>query len=124
MPRRSERRRGRGCKDGSKYGSKYRAIAKVSDVLPHVVSNVLVASQDFIDKEPDKLRAIMLAHKQSVDFVYAHPKEAAQQSLPRMVNIDLSPRSVPVSRIRVEFQSPTDLKAAGDLEKADFSALL
>ena len=38
----------------SKYGSKYRAIAKVSDVLPHVVSNVLIASQDFIEKEPDK----------------------------------------------------------------------
>jgi NitT/TauT family transport system substrate-binding protein len=73
----------------SKYGSKYRAIAKVSDVLPHVVSNVLVASQDFIEKEPDKLRAIMRTHKQAVDFVYAHPREAAQQSLPRMVNVDL-----------------------------------
>ncbi len=73
----------------SKYGSKYRAIARVSDVLPHVISNVLVASQDFIDKRPDKLRAIMLAHKQAVDLVYAHPKQAAQQSLPRMVNTDL-----------------------------------
>ena len=73
----------------SKYGTKYRAIAKVSDVLPHVISNVLVASQEFIDKQPDKLRAIMLAHKQAVDFVYAHPKDAAQQSLKRMVNVDL-----------------------------------
>jgi len=73
----------------SKYGSKYRAIAKVSDVLPHVISNVLVASQELIDKQPDKVRALMLAHKQAVDFVYAHPKEAAQQSLKRMVNIDL-----------------------------------
>jgi len=74
----------------SKFGSKYRAIAKVSDVLPHVIANVLVASQDFIDKHPDKLRAIMLTHKQAVDFVYAHPKEAAQQSLKRMVNIDIN----------------------------------
>jgi NitT/TauT family transport system substrate-binding protein len=73
----------------SKYGSKYRAIARVSDVLPHVISNVLVASQDIIDRQPNKLRAIMLAHKQAVDFVYAHPKQAAQVSLPRMVNIDL-----------------------------------
>jgi len=73
----------------SKYGSKYRAIAKVSDVLPHVISNVLVASQELIDKQPDKVRALMLTHKQAVDFVYAHPKEAAQQSLQRMVNIDL-----------------------------------
>jgi len=74
----------------SKFGSKYRAIAKVSDVLPHVIANVMVASQDFIDKHPDKLRAIMLTHKQAVDFVYAHPKEAAQQSLKRMVNIDIN----------------------------------
>jgi NitT/TauT family transport system substrate-binding protein len=74
----------------SKFGSKYRAIAKVSDVFSHVIANVLVASQEFIDKYPDKLRAIMLAHKQAVDFVYAHPKEAAQQSLKRMVNIDLA----------------------------------
>jgi len=73
----------------SKYGNKYRAIARVSDVLPHVISNVLVASQDFIDTKPDKLRALMLTHKQAVDFVYAHPKEAAQQALKRMVNIDL-----------------------------------
>jgi NitT/TauT family transport system substrate-binding protein len=73
----------------SKYGSKYRAIARVSDVLPHVISNVLVASKDFIEQHPNKLRAIMLAHKQAVDFVYAHPTEAAKQSLKRMVNIDL-----------------------------------
>ena len=73
----------------SKYGSKYRAIARVSDVLPHVISNVLVASQDFIDSKPDKLRALMRTHKQAVDFVYAHPKEAAQQALKRMVNVDL-----------------------------------
>ena len=31
----------------------------------------------------------MRTHKQAVDFVYAHPREAAQQSLPRMVNVDL-----------------------------------
>jgi ABC-type nitrate/sulfonate/bicarbonate transport system substrate-binding protein len=50
---------------------------------------VLVASEDFIEKEPDRLRAIMRTHKQAVDFVYAHPREAAQQSLSRMVNVDL-----------------------------------
>jgi NitT/TauT family transport system substrate-binding protein len=72
----------------SKYGSKYRAIAKVSDVLPKVSSNLLVASQDFIDKEPDKVRAIMKTYKQAVDFVYAQPQEAAHIALKRMVNVD------------------------------------
>jgi NitT/TauT family transport system substrate-binding protein len=73
----------------SKYGNKYHPIARVSDVVPHVISNVLVASQDFIDTKPDNLRALMRTHKQAVDFVYAHPKEAARQALNRMVNIDL-----------------------------------
>lgn len=72
----------------SKFGDKYRPIAKASDVLPHVAPLVLVASQEFIDKQPDKLRAILKAHKQAVDFIYAHPKEAAHLALKRMVNVD------------------------------------
>ena len=72
----------------SKYGSKYRAIAMVSEVLPNVSSNVFVASQEFIDKQPDKLRAIMKTYKQAVDFIHAHPEEAAHIALKRMVNVD------------------------------------
>ena len=40
------------------------------------------------------------------------------------VVIDLSPGSTPVSRIRVEFQTPTELKAAGGVGSAEFSVLL
>jgi NitT/TauT family transport system substrate-binding protein len=72
----------------SKFGDKYRAIAKASDVLPKVAPLVSVASQEFIDKHPDKLRAALLAHKQAVDFIYAKPKEAAKLALKRMVNVD------------------------------------
>jgi NitT/TauT family transport system substrate-binding protein len=98
----------------SKFGSKYRAIARVSDVLPHVISNVLVASQDFIDKQPDKLRAIMLAHKQAVDFIYAHPKDAAQQSLKRMVNIDMSSLERALDRmVKAKYYSDGGIDAAG-----------
>jgi len=42
----------------------------------------------------------------------------------RKVTIELSPRTTPVARIRVEFQTPTDLKSAADLPAADFSVLL
>ena len=41
-----------------------------------------------IDKQPDKLRAIMLTHKQAVDYIYAHPKEAADLAAKRMVGVD------------------------------------
>jgi NitT/TauT family transport system substrate-binding protein len=72
----------------SRFGDKYRPIAKASDVLPKVAPLALVASQEFIDKQPDKLRAILSAHKQAVDFIYANPKEAARVALKRMVNVD------------------------------------
>jgi hypothetical protein len=38
--------------------------------------------------------------------------------------IELNPPSVPVSRIRVEFQTPTELKANSQEAKGDFSVLL
>jgi hypothetical protein len=40
------------------------------------------------------------------------------------VAVELSPPSAPVSRIRVEFQTPTELKAARVAAPADFSVLL
>ncbi len=72
----------------SKFGSKYRKIAGVSDVLPKVSQQLLIASQEVIDKEPDKLRAILLTHKQAVDFIYADPGEATRVAMKRMVNMD------------------------------------
>src|SRR5262249_39060522 len=71
----------------SKYTSKYRRIGGVSDVLPKVAPNLLVASQEFIEKQPDKLRALLLTFKQASDFIYADPKEAARIAMKRMVNI-------------------------------------
>ena len=72
----------------SRDEGKYRVLARVSDVVPRVVTLFLVATQDMIDKQPDKLRAIMLTHKQAVDYIYAHPKEAADLAAKRMVGVD------------------------------------
>jgi hypothetical protein len=58
-------------------------------------------------------------------FTRAFGQWADLRSVDRqMVTIDLTPRTAPVARIRVEFQTPTDLKSAGDLPAADFSVLL
>jgi hypothetical protein len=40
------------------------------------------------------------------------------------VVVDLNPGSAPVSRIRIEFQTPTELKVAGGVGNAEFSVLL
>lgn len=72
----------------SRDEGKYRVLARVSDAVPKVTTLFLVATQDMIDKQPEKLRGIMLAHKQAVDFIYAHPKEAAELAAKRMVGVD------------------------------------
>lgn len=122
----------------SKYGSKYRAIARISDVLPKVHSNLLVASQELIDKHPDQVRAIMKSYKQAVDFVYAHPKQAAHIALKRMVNVDEASLAHAVERmVKAHFYSdgridPESLKgthkllvATGDIKGAfDFAPLI
>jgi NitT/TauT family transport system substrate-binding protein len=72
----------------SRDEGKYRVLARVSDVVPRVTTLFLVATQDMIDKQPDKLRAIMLTHKQAVDYIYAHPKEAADLAAKRMLGVD------------------------------------
>jgi NitT/TauT family transport system substrate-binding protein len=71
----------------SKYGDKYRDIGGISIVLPSVAQLFLVTSDQFIKEHPDKLRAILKVHKETVDFIEAHPKEAADLALPYMVNI-------------------------------------
>ena len=72
----------------SRDEGKYRVLGRVADIMPRVAIILLVATQDMIEKQPDKLRAIMLAHKQAVDYVYAHPKDAADLAAKRMVGVD------------------------------------
>jgi len=67
---------------------KYRVLGRVADVKPHVITLFMVATQDMIDKQPDKLRGILLAHKQAVDLINTHPKAAAKSAAKRMVGVD------------------------------------
>ncbi|MBX6329524.1 MAG: ABC transporter substrate-binding protein [Pseudolabrys sp.] len=72
----------------SRDQGKYRVLARVADAVPRVTTLFLVATQDMIDKQPEKLRAIMAAHKEAVDYIYAHPKAAADLAAKRMVGVD------------------------------------
>jgi hypothetical protein len=66
------------------------------------------------------LREPMLEH-----FTRAFGQWAELKSVDRrMVAVDIAPRLTPVTHIRVEFQTPTDLKSAGDSPAGDFSVLL
>ena len=80
----------------------------------------LVATEDMIDKQPEKLRAIMAAHKEAVDYIYAHPKEAADLAAKRMVGVDRAVVERAVERLaKVRYWSDGgfDPQAIGTLEE-------
>ncbi len=60
----------------SKFQSKYRAIAKASEILPPVANVVGVAVEAQADAKGDFIRAVIRARRKAVDFMIAHPDEA------------------------------------------------
>ncbi len=57
---------------------KYQLAIRTTDFLPAVTQTVLVASTDLIEKQPARLRAILAARRQAVDFIYANSAESAK----------------------------------------------
>jgi NitT/TauT family transport system substrate-binding protein len=58
-------------------GAKLRAIAAAEDVLPALSNVVCVATVDATETQGDKIRAIIRARRRAVQFMRAHPDEAA-----------------------------------------------
>src|SRR6478736_2080126 len=62
----------------SKYQGKYRAVVKASDLLPPLDNVVGVTTGKAAAARGDFIRAVIRARRQAVDFMYAHPDEAAE----------------------------------------------
>jgi len=58
-------------------GVKLQVIPWLEAKLPPYTQTVGVATDETIAKRGDKLRAAIVARRQAVDFIYAHPQEAA-----------------------------------------------
>jgi NitT/TauT family transport system substrate-binding protein len=56
---------------------KYRAVFYSKDMLPPMTQTVGVTTSEFIKSSPQKLRAIIAGRRAGVDYVFAHPDEAA-----------------------------------------------
>ena len=56
---------------------KYRVILKPKD-LPRMTPGIGIATGDLIKKNPDKLRRIIAARREAVQFMYANPKESGE----------------------------------------------
>ena len=57
---------------------KYRALAWARDVLPPLVSTVGVVPTEIAKKNPEKIRAILIAHRRAVEFMKSNRHESAE----------------------------------------------
>lgn len=55
---------------------KYQVIFKFADLIPQVTWLVGVATKEFAEQQPEKLRKLIRVRRKGVDFIYAHRKEA------------------------------------------------
>lgn len=62
----------------SKYGAKYRVLAWGKDLFPPMNNVVGISTGKAMKEHPDTIRAIIRARRRAVEFMNAHPKEAAE----------------------------------------------
>lgn len=60
-----------------KAGVKYQIIPWLDEKLPDYTQTVGIATDEAVAKKGDKLKAVIEARRRGVEFLYAHPKEAA-----------------------------------------------
>lgn len=56
---------------------KYRILFHANDYLPQYTWSVQVATREFVQKEPAKVKALLAVHRKAVDLIYKQPDEAA-----------------------------------------------
>lgn len=61
----------------SKHKDKYRSVFWIKDVLPDMTQTVGVTTAEFAKDNGKTLKAIIVGRRKGVEFIYAHPKEAA-----------------------------------------------
>lgn len=63
----------------SKVKNDYRPVFYLKDVIPstHITQTVGIVSPDYAKAHPDQIRALVEGRRKGVEYLYAHPKEAA-----------------------------------------------
>jgi NitT/TauT family transport system substrate-binding protein len=62
----------------SLQSNKYRSIFAYATLVPRISWLVGVSTRAFAKKNPEKLRALIAVRREAVDYIYAHPDEAAE----------------------------------------------
>lgn len=100
--------------------NKYRVLFRITDQIPQLTNQVGVVSGAFAKAHPDTIRKLILARKQAVEFIYAHPTEAAKVYAQVWKSDDAFARNAVAGLIRLNFWSTGEInpKALDNMEAA------
>jgi len=98
---------------------KYRVLFRVTDELPNFTNGVGVVKTAYAKSNPDELRRLLAARKEAVDFIYAHPDEAAKVYAKVWKCDDTTARQTLAKLIGIHFWSagPLNPKSMDTLEE-------
>ena len=86
--------------------NKYRVLFRVTDELPNFTNGVGVVKSDYAKSNPDAIRRLIAARKEAVDFIYAHPDDAAAIYARVWRCDDATARQTLATLVRIKFWSP------------------
>jgi NitT/TauT family transport system substrate-binding protein len=91
----------------------YRVLFRVTDFIPNITWSVTVSTPDYIKAHPDVLRKIMQAHRDGVDYMYAHQDEAVAIYHQIWNNNDASINDILPRLIKANYWSRSDINVSG-----------
>ncbi len=99
----------------SSRAGRYRVAFDLSK-LPSMTQTVGVTTVEYATKHPDKLRAIIAARRDAVDFIYANPEEAAKMMSKQFgsntLPVDVAIRAVK-NMVAIRYWSPGNIEMSG-----------
>jgi NitT/TauT family transport system substrate-binding protein len=90
---------------------KYRVLFRVTQELPNFTNGVGVVKTEYAKSNPDAIRRLLAARKEAVEFIYAHPDDAAKIYARVWHSDDATARQTLATLTRLKFWSPGELNA-------------
>jgi NitT/TauT family transport system substrate-binding protein len=97
----------------SQNSAKFRVLFRSVDVTPRLVWECGVTTEAYAKAHPDELRKIILARRDAVNFIYAHPAEAEAIYMDAFSSDAATAHIVVPLLIRLRYYGLGDIDAAG-----------
>jgi NitT/TauT family transport system substrate-binding protein len=94
---------------------RYRPVFGPAEYMKHFTQNVCVTTAHYAKAHPEVVRGILAARREAVDYVYAHPEEAAKLVVKEFgdtMNLEVVTRALQRA-VKLKFWSRGEIDAAG-----------